>query len=712
MKTTTEQVVLYAGNKFGEDISTEIRTRAEVIIPEVEIPEEVQKKHELFIAKENQQLIRSKAANLKAIEAIKQALEKPDADPMLGVKIADLENAVDQIDHQLQNPKPLVLHGTDKIMFEGLNKTYHSRVANLEMNRGKVFNVILGQCTQVLKDQMKHDSKYNAVIANNNPLDLLSLIERTILAQSDDQYPYMTVYDQERQLFSFHQNNLSNDQYYEKFNTKCDVAKAVGVTKVHRACMEHTAMDVYKNKFEELDENEKADVVEKSEERYLTYLFITHSSSVNDRLKNSLRDDYAKGQDNYPKTMQEALHLLEKFTKTTPTLQVGSEGRTFAQQGQATPTRGGGYDRSYWKDKTCNNCGAAGHPSWACTSPKPGKDKKKDKKQPKKDKGDDASKSSSRSKSSSKNIKKLTKTFATLSDKLEQLVEQSEDESDLTDSSGEGTSFFTFHTELAGVGDQALVPQSAFFTKKTKTKRNKSNPQPVDLRNVILLDNQSTCSLFCNDEYLTDIQEAEQPLSVKSNGGHMLARYTGRLRGLGKIVWYDPKAITNILDMKSVRHHYHIEYDCEAGKYSIIRDGLPNIDFIMTDEGLHVHSPKDGFSFLNTVSENKEGFSKRQLKGASRARELYGRLAYPSVKDFRWAVMSNQIANCPVTAEDIDIAQQVWGKDISALKGKTTRSKPVPVKGNAMRIPRQFLQRHKHVLLTADIFLLTKFHFW
>ena len=73
--------------------------------------------------------------------------------------------------------------------------------------------------------------------------------------------------------------------------------------------------------------------------------------------------------------------------------------------------------------------------------------------------------------------------------------------------------------------------------------------------------------------------------------------------------------------------------------------------------------------------------------------------------------MSNQIANCPVTAEDIDIAQQVWGKDISALKGKTTRSKPVPVKGNAMRIPRQFLQRHKHVLLTADIFFINQIPF-
>ena len=138
----------------------------------------------------------------------------------------------------------------------------------------------------------------------------------------------------------------------------------------------------------------------------------------------------------------------------------------------------------------------------------------------------------------------------------------------------------------------------------------------------------------------------------------MLARYTGQVRGLNEIVWHDPEAITNILAVKTIRLHFHIEYDCD-GKCSIIWDGLPNTEFIMTEDGLHVHSPHNDFSFVNTVSENKEGFSKRQLKGATRARELCGWLAYPSVKDLRWAVMSNQIANCPVTVEDIDIDQQV-----------------------------------------------------
>jgi hypothetical protein len=96
----------------------------------------------------------------------------------------------------------------------------------------------------------------------------------------------------------------------------------------------------------------------------------------------------------------------------------------------------------------------------------------------------------------------------------------------------------------------------------------------------------------------------------------------------------------------------------------------------MIDEGLHVHIPGDkGLAFANTFSENKDGLSRRQLKGAQAARELYSNLAYPSLKDFKWAIVSNQIKNCPVTVADIDTAQMVWGKDISALKGKTTRKK-------------------------------------
>jgi hypothetical protein len=33
----------------------------------------------------------------------------------------------------------------------------------------------------------------------------------------------------------------------------------------------------------------------------------------------------------------------------------------------------------------------------------------------------------------------------------------------------------------------------------------------------------------------------------------------------------------------------------------------------------------------------------------------------------------NVIKNCPVTTEDVNIAKKIFGKDISSLKGKSTR---------------------------------------
>ena len=54
------------------------------------------------------------------------------------------------------------------------------------------------------------------------------------------------------------------------------------------------------------------------------------------------------------------------------------------------------------------------------------------------------------------------------------------------------------------------------------------------------------------------------------------------------------------------------------------------------DSGLHIYDPNsEQLSFLNTVGDNKEGFTKkRQLEGAELARRLYAKLAFPSIKGF------------------------------------------------------------------------------
>jgi hypothetical protein len=63
-------------------------------------------------------------------------------------------------------------------------------------HRGQSFSLIQGQCTQLLQDKMKQDTDWAVVSTSFDPLTIYCLIEQTILAQTEEQYPFATVYDQ------------------------------------------------------------------------------------------------------------------------------------------------------------------------------------------------------------------------------------------------------------------------------------------------------------------------------------------------------------------------------------------------------------------------------------------------------------------------------------------------------------------------------------
>ena len=60
------------------------------------------------------------------------------------------------------------------------------------------------------------------------------------------------------------------------------------------------------------------------------------------------------------------------------------------------------------------------------------------------------------------------------------------------------------------------------------------------------------------------------------------------------------------------------------------------MQFIMNESGLHYFDSRDQeFTFVNTVSDNKEGFTERQIKGTDVARDVYATLIYPSAKYYK-----------------------------------------------------------------------------
>jgi hypothetical protein len=117
---------------------------------------------------------------------------------------------------------------------------------------GQAFSLIQGQFTHLLQDKMKQDTEWTNVSTSYDHLTLDRLIERTLLAQTEDQYPFATVYDQELSFYSFRQENVSNPQWYERFNTRVDVGDAIGVTRQHKVLLKYVAQETHTSAFADL----------------------------------------------------------------------------------------------------------------------------------------------------------------------------------------------------------------------------------------------------------------------------------------------------------------------------------------------------------------------------------------------------------------------------------------------------------------------------
>jgi hypothetical protein len=66
------------------------------------------------------------------------------------------------------------------------------------------------------------------------------------------------------------------------------------------------------------------------------------------------------------------------------------------------------------------------------------------------------------------------------------------------------------------------------------------------------------------------------------------------------------------------------------------------------------------------------------------------------------SISENAVNNNPVTTHDVEMAEKIFGPDISALKGKTIRKKPIPVVDDVIDIPRELIASQCAIRLCVD----------
>jgi hypothetical protein len=154
---------------------------------------------------------------------------------------------------------------------------------------------------------------------------------------------------------------------------------------------------------------------------------------------------------------------------------------------------------------------------------------------------------------------------------------------------------------------------------------------------------------------------------------------------------------------------YRITYDSLKEKIFIVH--LPNkkIKFTKGFIGLFYHKPNYNTNSGNptslvihsvkSVKENKLLWTDRQIQRAKLACSIYHAIGTPSLKDFKMIITWNTIKNVPITIDDINIVEKVFGPDIGSLTGKTTRQKPAPVVSDYVEIPKELVFNHQSVVL-------------
>jgi hypothetical protein len=228
-------------------------------------------------------------------------------------------------------------------------------------------------------------------------------------------------------------------------------------------------------------------------------------------------------------------------------------------------------------------------------------------------------------------------------------------------------------------------------------------------RSWLLLDNQSTVDVFCNADMLVDIHTADRRMYIRCNAGTRWTDQQGHLPGYG-LVWYCPSAIANIMSLSNVSRRYRVTYDSMGGNRFVVTkdDGTERV-FQMSQSGLFYSdtavSDAHAAVLVVTVDENKTRYTNAEVSRAEVARKLQTKIGRPRTRKLINIVDHNQLRNCPVTKRDIVAAEDIFGKELGGIQGKTVRRSPrrVDTEATYATLPMTVHERYKAVTIAADL---------
>ena len=132
---------------------------------------------------------------------------------------------------------------------------------------------------------------------------------------------------------------------------------------------------------------------------------------------------------------------------------------------------------------------------------------------------------------------------------------------------------------------------------------------------------------FCQ---VVNFRRVRNRMKIQCNAGTRVTNLVGDLPGY-RPVWFDSRAIANVLSLKLMKERYHVKYNSrEMEGFVVTKPNGDQFNFIESSSGLHyldTSNPNPSMNVdttlvVNTVAENRKKYTNNDYLRAMRAREL------------------------------------------------------------------------------------------
>ena len=573
----------------------------------------------------------------------------------------------------------------EKLIYESKVKELIKKDMKIDSDLEAMYSVVWGQCTQGMQASIKTQETYDNIKSTMNTIELLKIIKKICYNFQEVKYSPASVHTIiDRFINCKQKEEESNQTYLQRYNNAVTALETNGITVLASEVIAKQEHKDYDSKGTE----EQEELKEEAAQRFFAYGYLKGMDKARyGSIKEELHNEYLKGQKNYPKTITDAYQLQQNYwIKKRPSKdQHAGSATNFMNRNARTKDN---------KDIECWTCGEKGHISPNC--PNKNKDKNNDKNE-----GPNSA--------------------------VTNVQHNNSDENKNKSSEGKGANHFQVSTfNFLQVNNTSAYIDSkieghkqpnynhvmkAYQEYKCAMSNNGDDTNPKTLREWMLLDSQSTIDIFCNEDLLTKIHWKENGIALYTNAGNINVNRQGYLEGYGW-VWFDNRAITNILCMNNVKKRFKITYNSEQDDIFHVHKEDRIIDFVSSDNGLYYHNTKNRqMTMVNTIAKNKENYTQQQIKRADEVQKLYKMTAHPTMENLIKMLEEGHMRNCTLTRQDVLNSFDIYGKELHGLKGKTQRQKPPALRIEYTPVPTKILQLYQNVVLAIDLFFVNNLPF-